>query len=101
MFQSRVQRFGGGASFGDPASAPVPTQSEITWIWCGVSDGSFENFPYLGSANHGGISRDVTACLMAAAQGLTSRRVTSGIGAICPGRWQVWQRVWRMGRTSL
>ena len=37
----------------------------------------------------GGIVRSVTRCLIDRTQGRTSWYVSSDIGAICPGRWQL------------
>ena len=38
---------------------------------------------------------------IALAHGRTSSYVRSDIGAIPPGRWQLWQERWRTGATSL
>ena len=38
---------------------------------------------------HGGISRETTRCLIERAHGRTSWYVSSDIGAIWPGRWQL------------
>jgi hypothetical protein len=66
-----------------------------------LSDGSFEYSPMVRSMCHGGISREVTLVLIARAQGRTSAKVMSDIGAGVPGRWQLWQERCMIGKTSL
>ena len=48
----------------------------------------------------GGISRASTFRLIDRDHGRTSSYVTSDIGAIAPGRWQLWQLRCRIGSTS-
>jgi len=52
------------------------------------------------SRGHGGISRAATRRLIAAAHGRASSKVSNDIGAIMPGRWQLWQCCRRIGATS-
>src|SRR6266849_2882435 len=65
------------------------------------SDRSFENFPYFGSGDHGGILPASTAARIAFAHGRVSSKVRSDMGAISPGRWQPWQRFCKIGSMSL
>src|SRR5690349_22202886 len=66
--------------------------SERSVVYCG---------PACGSANQGGISRATTFVLIARAQGRAAAYESSDIGAIWPGRWQLWQFFWRIGSMSL
>src|SRR5437660_10285455 len=92
---------GAGASFASPAAPPPSTHVTIVSIWASVSDGLFENSCTCGSANQGGICRDSTFILMLRAHGRVLSYVSIENGAIWPGRWQLWQFFWRIGRTSL
>src|SRR5262249_31572544 len=56
--------------------------------------------PMFGSMCHGGMLRNRTFSLIAFAHGRASSYVSKDIGAIEPGRWQVWHDRWRMGATS-
>src|SRR5215470_16289034 len=85
-----------------PMGAPPSAHADSVATSASVSDGSPLNFvmPTWRSMYHGGISRLATFCLIARAQGRASSYVSSDIGAIAPGRWQVWQERCRMGATS-
>src|SRR6185312_6454458 len=101
MFQPCVHCGPGDASRGLPAGAPAFAQFVNVAICSEESDGSLENFPNRESANHGGINLAFVICRILAAYGRTSRYETSGMGAISPLRWQLWQCCWKMGWTSL
>jgi hypothetical protein len=79
--------FGAGMSFGLPCGAPWSTQFTIVSICWSVSDMSFLNFwtPTPWSICHGGIWRDATRVLIDRANGRTSSKVMSDIGAIDSG----------------
>src|ERR1700733_15895305 len=68
-----------------------------------VSCGSFLSFALrLESAGHGGISCCETLSLIASDHRAASAYVISEeVPAICPGRWQFTQCLYRMGATSL
>jgi hypothetical protein len=90
----------GGASFLSPVGDFASVHATSTAISAGVSDGSFENFPTLESANHGGMDLSCVARRIAAANGRVSSYVSNGIGAMPPARWQLWQWFARIGNTS-
>src|SRR6202790_1804328 len=90
-----------GASRISPADAPLSAHAVNVEIWPAVNDGSFEKYPYRGSANHGGIIFISTAAAIFPAFGRVCSYVTSGIGAGSPVRWQLWHLSWWIGRTSL
>src|SRR4029077_6327670 len=66
-----------------------------------VSRRSFRNSPCVGSACHGGIAPLATCVPIDFAHGRASLNVSSDIGAISPGRWQLVQFLYRIGATSL
>src|SRR5215467_1677890 len=101
MFQPSSKCFGAGASLGLPAGAPASAHAASVSISRDESFRSFEKRPYSGSANHGGICFAVVFVLIDRAHGRASSYEISDIGATSPGRWQVWQLFWRIGRTSL
>src|SRR3954468_3065630 len=101
MFQPFSKCFAGGASFGLPAGAPASAHAARVSIWFALSRRSLENSPTSGSANHGGICFAWVLVLIDRAHGRASSYEISDIGATSPGRWQVWQLFWRIGRTSL
>src|SRR5262252_4334266 len=92
---------GGGASFSSPDGAPLSAHFEMISSSFDLSEGSLEKWPTPGSADQGGIFRLRTAAFIAFAQGRVLGYVRKDIGAMLPGRWQVWQCCWRIGRTSL
>src|ERR1019366_10175695 len=100
-FQPSLNFTGAGASFGLPSGAPLSAHAERVAISFALRRRSLRKWPTLESANHGGIFCVTTAALMAFAQGRESVYVRRDIGAISPGRWQVWQFCCRIGRTSL
>ena len=63
---------GGGASDRRPCGAPPSTQAPIVAISSSLSDGSLRYSPMLRSMCQGGISRRVTFCFIARAQGRAS-----------------------------
>ena len=69
-------------------------------ISCSLRLGSLAHSPCAGSANQGGISRFTTTRVIDFAQGLASSKLSSDIGAISPGRWQLTQLPMRIGATS-
>src|ERR1700738_276805 len=50
---------------------------------------------------HGGITRRSTLSLIERAHGRASLYVSSDIGAMEPGRWQLSHELWKIGATSL
>src|SRR5215471_20436720 len=101
IFQPSSKCLAGGASFGLPAGAPASAHAASVAISRELSLRSFANRPYSESANHGGICFAVVFVLIPRAHGRASSYEISDIGATSPGRWQVWQLFWRIGRTSL
>src|ERR1700691_1344741 len=91
MFQPSTKLIGLGASLGFPAVAPVSTHEIRVFISAADSVRSFSKWPYLGSANHGGIFLLATAVLIAFAHGRVPSYVRNDIGPASPGRWQFWQ----------
>src|SRR5436190_20940028 len=91
-----------GMSAGSPLGAPESTHCAIVAISRSESATLFLNLlmPMFGSMCHGGMLRRTTFSLIAFAHGRASSYVTKDMGAIEPGRWQVWQDRWRMGATS-
>src|SRR5688572_18801502 len=86
-FQPFSNVSGAGASLGFPAGAPASAHLPSMSISRALSRRSLEKCPYAGSANHGGIFLEVTAVLIARAQGRACSYVSSDIGATSPGRW--------------
>src|SRR4030095_1098023 len=101
IFHPSSKATGAGLSFASPSAAPLSAQSLMARISASLNRRSFLKWPYAGSANHGGICRAITAAFIDFAQGRVSANVMKDIGAISPGRWQVWQFFCRIGRTSL
>jgi hypothetical protein len=65
--------FGGaGISAELPSGAPASTQRTMVSTSSSFNRVSFEKCPTAGSANHGGITRAATACLIDFAHGLAS-----------------------------
>src|SRR5258708_891968 len=87
---------GAGLLVPSPSAAPLSAQRASILISASDSLRSFEKWPYLGSANQGGIFLISTAVLIALAHGRTSLYVRNDMGAIWLGRWQLWQLFWRM-----
>src|SRR5229473_7493387 len=63
---------GAGASLASPSGAPRSAHVTSVSISLCFKERSFEKWPYLASANHGGIFRAATANLIALAHGRTS-----------------------------
>src|SRR4051812_30822488 len=101
MFQPSAKLTAGGASDSWPAGAPASAHALIVSMSRVLSRRTLAKWPYAGSANHGGMFLATTASFIARAQGRACSYVSSDIGATSPGRWQVWQFDWRIGRTSL
>jgi hypothetical protein len=57
--------------------------------------------PYFGSACHGGIVPSATLLAIALAHGRESLNVSSDIGAMSPGRWQLVQFAKKIGAMFL
>src|SRR3954468_486828 len=57
--------------------------------------------PCVRSICHGGISRLATRCLIDRAHGRASAYVSKDIGADVSGRWHTWQRLRKIGASSL
>src|SRR5215831_15137351 len=74
--QPFTQATGAGASLASPSIAPPSTHVTSVLMVASLSVRSFAKWLYPGSANHGGIRRDMTAFLMAFAQGRTSLYVS-------------------------
>src|SRR5678816_1969363 len=101
MFQPSWKTRGAGPSLGLPSAVPPSAHATRVLISVSLNIRSLAKWPYAGSANQGGIFRAITAALMDFAHGRVSLYVRNDMGAISPGRWQVWQFAWSMGRTSL
>src|SRR5499427_9504026 len=99
--QPSVNAGNGGSCDGSPWRASASTHLTIVSICACVRLRSFLNAPCEGSANHGGIVRELTLSRIARAHGRTSLNVMSDIGATSPGRWQVMHLLYRIGATSL
>src|SRR5271170_5085639 len=94
-------KFGtGGRSLGLPSGAPLEAQRISVSFSASVSRRSFEKIPRGWVACHGGIWPSATFSLMDFAQGRVCSYVSSDMGAISPGRWQVAQFLYRIGATS-
>src|SRR5713226_5153117 len=89
MLQPFTQSRDNGASFALPAGDFASTQAASVLISAGLSDGSLENCPTFGSANHGGMDLSCVARAIAPANALVSSQVSKGIGAMSPPRWQL------------
>src|SRR5947209_2913895 len=101
MFHPFAHFRSGGADLGSPIGAFASAHAARVEISCFESDGSFAKRPQQGSANQGGMIRALVCRAIARAKGRVCRYVTSGIEAISPSRWQVWQCASSIGRTSL
>jgi len=101
MFQPSGHFIGAGLSLAEPSGAPAYTHATIFCKFRSLNRRSFAKWPYLGSANHGGIFLEATAAFIALAQGRVLSYVRNDMGPISPGRWQPWQFFCRIGRTSL
>src|SRR3712207_6803078 len=86
IVQPSAYRGGFGMSLSSPFGAPASTHAAMVSMSFCDRLGSFLNFPCAGSADHGGISRFTTRCLIARAHGRTSSYVISDIGADIAGR---------------
>src|SRR5437016_13936335 len=100
MLQLSTQCRAGAASFLSPAGALASDHAARVEISAALSEGSFANWPIRGSANHGGMVFCSTAQRIAPEKGHACSYDSNGMGAIEPGRWQLWQCCSRMGRTS-
>src|SRR4029079_5746814 len=69
MFQPSLNATGAGLSLASPSGAPLSAQTDSVAISALVKPFSLVKWPYLGSANQGGIFLLTTAALMALAQG--------------------------------
>ena len=80
-----------GRSFALPFGEPPATQASSVFRSSSLSRRSFSNVPAGASACQGGMCPSPTSSRIALAYGRTSSYVSSDIGAISPGRWQVVQ----------
>src|SRR5436305_1920236 len=72
MFQPVTKLMGAGLSLALPSGAPLSAQFTRILVSASVSLRSFWKWPYLASANHGGILCESTAAFIAFAQGRDS-----------------------------
>src|SRR6185436_1290866 len=88
-------------SDGLPSGAPAFAHATIVSFSAWLKRRSLRNWPWEGSACHGGIVPLLTWVAIDFAHGRASLNVSSDIGAISPGRWQLVQFLKKIGATSL